>query len=445
MSSNAVEGVLTSLNGNFKNVYGPKIEDLVPETDILFRSDRVKFVSKKGREGLQFNQPVLVSLPSSATWGLNAPTLNAPIAMQLANAVITGSAITMRDVLSYDSAARAVGSDAAFEATVGLVIRTLMKAHAKFCEIDLLYGNGGITSGVSLCQSTSITSPSGSSGAKTSTVVITYGTWAPAMFSGFQNAVLDAYVAGTRLNGASSGYTIVSVNATPTGSTVGGSFVVTGSDSDMSALYGATGSTAIDFYWYHAYGSNMVGLAGILQPSLYPSGSLFGISATSYDLWAANTFACGSSQLTFSKLQQAVALAVSRGLDEEVMALISPVSFADLVNEQAGARRYDSSYSPKKGEQGVEALSYWGPNGKIEVLPHMFVHQGEGFIAPAAEMMKVGPLDHIAPTLPGVGEIFFQSPLTASYEIRTFSDMALLLNTPAKATYISGIVNSQSA
>ena len=444
MSSNAVEGVLTSLNGNFKNVYGSKIEDLVPETDILFRSDRVKFVSKKGREGLQFNQPVLVALPSSATWGLNAPTLNAPIAMQLANAVITGSAITMRDVLSYDSAARAVGSDAAFEATVGLVIRTLMKAHAKFCEIDLLYGNGGITSGVSLCQSVSVTSPSGSSGAKTSTVTVTYGTWAPAMFSGFQNAVLDAYVAGSKLN-SSGGYTIVSVNATPTGSTVGGSFVVTGSDANMTALYQSGSPGTTDFYWYSAWGQNMVGLAGILQPSLYPSGSLFGISATSYDLWAANTFACGSTQLTFSKLQQAVALAVSRGLDEEVMALISPVTFADLVNEQAGARRYDSSYSPKKGEQGVEALSYWGPNGKIEVLPHMFVHQGEGFIAPAKELMKVGPLDHIAPTLPGVGEIFFQSPLTASYEIRTFSDMAMLLNMPAKATYISGITNSQSA
>ena len=441
MGSNAVEGVLTSLNGNFKNVYGSKIEDLVPETDILFRSDRVKFVSKKGREGLQFNQPVLVALPSSATWGLNAPTLNAPIAMQLANAVLTGSAITMRDVLSYDSAARAVGSDAAFEATVGLVIRTLMKAHAKFCEIDLLYGNGGITSGISLFQSTSISNPTGVSGSKVSTVVVSYGTWAPAMLSGFQNAVLDAYVAGSRLNSSSTGYTIVSVNATPTGSTVGGSLVVTGSDSDMTALYNASGSTAIDFYWYHAYGSNMVGLSGILQNT----GSLFGISAATYDLWASNNFACGSAQLTFSKLQQAVAMGVSRGLDEEVMCLISPVTFADLVNEQAGARRYDSSYSPKKGENGVEALSYWGPNGKIEVLPHMFVHQGEGFIAPAKELVKVGPLDHIAPTLPGVGEIFFQSPLTASYEIRTFSDMALLLNTPAKATYISAITNSQSA
>ena len=72
---------LTTLNGNFKNVYGKKIKDLVPESDILYRNDRIKFVEKSGREGIQFNQPVILSLPSSATWGLNGPTLNAPIAM----------------------------------------------------------------------------------------------------------------------------------------------------------------------------------------------------------------------------------------------------------------------------------------------------------------------------------------------------------------------------
>ena len=143
----AIESVSGSLNGNFKNVYGKKIQDLVPETDILFRNDRIKFVDKKGREGLQFNQPVLLSLPSSATWGLNGPVLNSPIAMQMGNAIVTGSAITMRDVLSYDAAARAVGSDAAFEATVGLVIKTLFKAHAKFAEMDIIYGNGSIVSG----------------------------------------------------------------------------------------------------------------------------------------------------------------------------------------------------------------------------------------------------------------------------------------------------------
>src|ERR1035437_9639463 len=206
--SNSVETVANSLNGNFKNVYGKKIMDLVPESDILYRNDRIKFVDKTGREGLQFNQPVLVSLPSSATWGLNGPTLNAAIAMQMGNATVTGSAITMRDVLSYDAAARAAGSEAAFEGTVGLVLRTLFKAHAKFAEIDLLYGNGAVTSGISLAQSTSVTQAGGTN--TNVTLMISYGTWATAIFSGFQNATVSCYQAGSVLNSAA--LTIVSIN-----------------------------------------------------------------------------------------------------------------------------------------------------------------------------------------------------------------------------------------
>ena len=186
----------------------------------------------------------------------------------------------------------------------------------------------------------------------------------------------------------------------------------------------------------------MVGLQGILKNT----GSLFGINAATYDLWQSNTFSAASSQLTFSKLQNAVALAVSRGLDEDALCLVSPVTFADLVNEQAGARRYDSSYKPKENENGSEGLTYWGPNGKMEVVPHMFCHQGEAYVVPPKELIKVGPLDHITPTLPGIdGDIFFQSPTQASYEVRLFSDFALLANMPAKCTVITSITNSQSA
>ena len=430
---------LTTLNGNFKQVYGKKIKDLVPESDILYRNDRIKFVEKSGREGIQFNQPVLLSLPSSATWGLNGPTLNAPIAMQMGNAVVAGSAITMRDVLSYDAAARAASSEAAFEGTVGLVLRTLFKAHGKFAEIDLLYGNGTVTSNISLCQSATSTQAGGAG--TNVTITVTYGTWAPAIFSGFQNALLDAYQAGSKLNSNAS-FQIVSINVTPVSASVGGTITLTGNATDLNALQAASGGTAVDFYWGGAYGNNMVGLSGILQNT----GSLFGINAATYDLWQSNVFDAQSTQLTFSKLQQGVAIGVARGLDEAVMALMSPITFADLVNEQAGARRYDSTYNEKKNENGSEALTYWGPSGKIEAVPHMFVHQGEAFVVPPAECVKVGPLDHISPTLPGIdGDIFFQSPTQASYEVRLFSDFAILNNMPAKSTYIKNVVNSQSA
>jgi hypothetical protein len=430
----AIESVAGSLNANFKQAYGERLQDLVPETDILYRNDRIKFVDKKGREGQAFNQPVLVSLPSSATWGLNAPTLNADIAMQVQTATVTGSAITMRDVLSYDAAARSVGSTAAFEATVGLVLRTLFKAHAKFAEIDLLYGNGPITYGnnVAVFSSSAVVTSSANAA-----VTVSYATWAPAMLSGFENAAMDAYETGVGKINTNAALQIVSVNVVPASSTVGGVVIFSGNSSDISALV-STNGTNVDFYWFGAYGNNMVGISGILQNT----GSLFGINAATYSLWQSNVYNCSSTQLTFSKLQLAAALAVSRGLDESLLSLVSPATFADLVNEMAGARRYDSSYSSKKNENGSEALTYWGPNGKIEVVPHMYVHQGEAFLVPPSDLMKVGPLDHITPTLPGIdGDIFFQSPTAASYEIRLFSDFGLINMSPAKSVYVKNITN----
>lgn len=441
--SNSIETVASSINANYKNVYAEKIKDLVPESSVLLRPERVKFVSKKGREGLQYNQPVILSYPSSATWGLGGPTLQAPIAMQMGNAIVAGSAITMRDVIAYDAAARAASSDAAFEAAVGLVVRTLLKSHAKLAEIDLLYGNGSIanvaspvTGGVSLCESVLVNAGTST----TCTFTVSYDTWAPAMFSGYENAALDAYQSGSQIN-TNAALVITAVNVIPASASVGGTITVSGNSTDITALVAASAGNPIDFYWRTAYGNNLIGLKGILSNT----GTIFNISAASYSLWQSNSYSAGSSQLTFSKLQQAVALGVSRGLDEGVLSLVSPVTFADLVNEQAGARRYDSSYKSSKAENGSEALTYWGPSGKIEVIAHPFVHQGEAFVFPAPELIKVGPLDKIEPALPGMGDLVFQSPLTGSYELRTFSDMGLLLCTPAKATWINSIKNSQSA
>lgn len=431
----AIETVAGSLNANFKNVYGSKIFDLVPKTNILFRNELFKFVDKKGREGLQYNQPVVVSLPSSATWGLGGPVLNAVIPMQMQNASVVGSAITTRDLISYDVAARSVGSDAAFEGGVSLVLRMLFEAHSKLAELDLLYGAGPIASGVSLGQSTSIVS-SGSNAA----ITITYGTWAPAIFAGFENAQLDAYQGGTKLN-VNGALTLVSINATPANSTVGGSLIVSGVAADITAIIAASGGVAVDLYFYGAYGNNMVGLKGILQNT----GTLFGINATTYNLWQSNVFDCGGTELTFAKVQQAVAMAVGRGLQEDTVCLVNPASFADLNNQQAGARFYDESFKSKEAEIGNEALTFWCAAGKIKIMPHIFVHQGEAFIVPPKQVIKVGPLDKVTPTLPGInGEIFFQSPTQAGYEMRLFSDFGLLNQQPAKSVLLKNIVNSQS-
>jgi hypothetical protein len=424
---------INALNGNFKEVYGEVIEDLVPNTDLLFRNDRIKFVRQDGREGLAYNQPVLLQLASSATWGIG-PSMNPVVASLIGNASLTATQIATRDQITYNAVMRSMGSKAAFEDSVGLVIKNLFKSHGKFAEIDLLYGNGAITSGVSLGQSTSIVSSS-----PNAAITISYGTWAPAIFSGFQAAKLDAYQSGIKLN-TNAALVIVSVNASPVSNSVGGVVTVSGNASDITALIAASGGAAVDLYWYSAFGNNMTGLEGILLNT----GSLFGISATTYDLWKANQYPAGSTQLTFSKLQQAISQGVARGLDEEVITLVNPATFADLVSENAGARRYDSSYEEKKAMNGMKAIEYWGPSGPNEILPHMFCHQGEAFIVPPDQLIKTGAAQGILDSLTGLGQLFLQVPDNTSAEMRLLSDFGLLVKAPAKCILIQNIVNSAS-
>src|ERR1051326_8718397 len=118
----------TTLNGLYKEVYADKIKDLIPESDILLKMDN--FVSKDQREGNKYHQPVLLALPTGATWGLGVVTLNTAIASTMGDAQLTGSAITHRDLLAYDAAAKAAKAESKLSPKQpGWLLRTWLKLH----------------------------------------------------------------------------------------------------------------------------------------------------------------------------------------------------------------------------------------------------------------------------------------------------------------------------
>ena len=401
--------------------------------------NQIDFVSSEGREGKTYNQPVVLQLPTGATWqaaNTTVATLNTNVvASQLGNASVAGSSIINRDLLSYDSAAKAASAGkAAFMQATALTIKNLMKATSKFLELDLLYGGGTAGStGNSLAQTTTIVAASGT----TATVTISYGTWAPAIFAGMENAYVDFYNAGSVV-AAAGAYYISAVNVVPASMTVGGTLTITGTAGNITTLVALSGTT-LDIYWYTSYGAQMSGLRQILTNT----GSLFGISATSYSNWRANSYDAGNTQLTFGKLQAAIAKAVNRGLDTEATTYIAPPTFANLVDEQAGARLYDSSYSKEKAENGVRKLEFFSANGVIRIQPHIFMHQGEAMILALDEIKRIGPADGVQDTLPGMGDSHFlvQSPTYASFEVRNYVNQGVLIEAPLHAVLIQNIGN----
>jgi hypothetical protein len=414
----------TTLQGLFKDVFADKIVNLVPESSVFQK--RIKFVENDKREGRLLHQPVLLSLPSGMTFGVGIVALNNPIASTMGDAQIQGSGMTLADRITYDVAAKAAsGGVRAFVEATELIVDALTQSMSKFIEIELMWGNSSTGTLGQASVSTAISST-------TCSMTIDAAEWATGIWSGVENMAIDVYKTSGTIQVNTTGAIIVTA-VNPSTRVI----TISGAAADITAIGTTNAAVAQQIYPYLAVGNEMNGFFTILGNT----GTLFNISATTYALWQANTYGAGSTALNFGKIQSAVALGTARGLIEDVVVYINPTTFANVVTSQAGARRYDASYKSKEMENGTTALSFWGPNGKIELVPHIFMKQGYAFILPMKRCKRTGATD-LTFTLPGMpGEFFLQSPGYTAYELRCYTLQAAFLDSPAKGVLINLIVN----
>lgn len=412
----------TTLSGMFKDVYEDNIVNLVPESSIFQK--RVKFVENDKREGRLLHQPVLLALPSGVTFGVGAVSLNNPIASTMGDAQISGAGMTLADRITYDVAAKAAsGGQRAFAEATELIVDALTQSMSKFIEIELMWG----ASTLGTLGQSSVNTGAGT----TVTFTIDSAEWATGIWGGLENMSIDVYSSsGTSKTNTNAAVIISSINPSTRVITC------TANATDATTINGLA-STALQLYPYLAVGNEMSGFYVILANS----GSLFNINAGTYALWQANTYSFGSTAANFGKIQSEVALATSRGLMEDVAVFLNPTTFANVVTSQSGARRLDSSYKSKEIENGASAISFWGPNGKIELVPHIFMKQGYNFVLPLKRCQRTGATD-LTFTLPGMpGEFFLQLPGYTAYELRCYTLQAAFLNSPYKGVLGTTIVN----
>jgi len=108
----------------------------------------------------------------------------------------------------------------------------------------------------------------------------------------------------------------------------------------------------------------------------------------------------------------------------------------------AAARKHDDSYKKTKGENGFESICFFGVNGEIEVVPSIYVKEGEAFACPLKRFKRIGSSD-ITMRMPGQSEdqLVLQMPSNAGYEMRLFYDGNLFCERPAWNCKLSNIVN----
>lgn len=399
-----------TLNGFFKETYADKLELLIPDGVKLL--NKIKFMSKDKQPGNLYHQPVILGLEHGVTFASSdddAFNLNAPVAGVIKDAQVRGNPVVLRSLLGYAAASRAaLGGQKAFEDATKFLVANMLRSMAKKLEIEMLYGQVGYAT---------IASTAGN------VLTITTSEWAPGIWAGAENMPIEIRDATgaisrgvTSVKSVSMQLQTVTLNSIP------------------------AGVVATDVIWHAgAYGNEFPGIHKILTIT---TGILFNIDVGTYNLFQANTYDAASGALSFVKLNQAVSRAVEKGLDSSVFALVNPRAWANMLNDQAALRRYDTSYRSERVEVGSKGILFHSQNGDIEIEPSIYVKQGYAYILCLEDWMRVGSTD-MTFKRPGQGEEFFRDlENSAAYELRLYSDQAVFCMAPGKNVILINVVNS---
>ena len=397
-----------NLNGLFKEVYADKMKDLIPDGVKLL--NLIRFSSKEKSLGNLFHCPIILGMEHGVTFAssdADAFALQPAVAGSIKDAQVRGAPLVLRSVLGYVAASRAQAGKEAFMDATKFLVSNMLRSISKKLEIEMLYGGMGYGSVAAVAGSL---------------ITITTSEWAPGIWAGAESMPLE-FANGGVLTGVTA--TVSKVDLINRQITV----VATG------------GSVAVgdDIFHKGAFGNEFAGVHKILTQS---SGSLFNIDVGTYNLFKGSEYDAGGAALSFTKLNLAVSRAVEKGLDTKVTALVNPRAWANMLQDQAGLRMYDQSYSSAELQQGSKSIKFFSQNGEIEIVPSIYVKEGYSYLIAVDDWSRVGSSD-ITFKRPGKeGDFFRDLENSAGYELRCMTDQALFCTAPGRSVLISNIVNA---
>lgn len=360
------------------------------------------------------------------------------------DAQVNGSQMLLRSRMSYQAAAKASTSKNAFEKATSLIVANMLNSMHKRLEIGLLYGQSadGIAKATFTSAAAKATAGNAfSSSALTFTVSVPAAQWASGIWAGAEGMKIDLFRSsnGAKINGNAA----LSVTTVNLSSRLVSGTLASGDSAAMKNAVISTGQGYVAFFRSAHVSSGTQNEAAGLDKIITNQSSLFNINATTYNLWKGNVVTI-TQALSLGRVLAGVARAVERGLEEDVICMVSPVTWSNLTTNEAALRRYDGSYKASGLESGAEKLTFFGQNGKIDIVSSIYVKQGECFIFPPKRLVRIGSID-VSFKMPGrtqQEDFFIELTGNAGYELRAYTDQALFCDSPAKLVKINGIVNS---
>lgn len=406
---------IQSLDQFTKQLYADKVQDLVPDFELLMKG--IPFVSAEKQAGGDYVQPVILSRDHGVTFhGKNDAQLKleAPIAAIIDSASIRPSAMTMRAMLSYTSASRLTGGPRAFVNGTSYIVESLVQSFAAIMEQIHWYGGMGLGK---------------ISGAPAGNVVtIAAAEWASGVWVGGEGMLIDVYRAGAKV--ATTEITQVDII------------------NKQLTLASASGLQNNDvIYRKGSYGLESLGAHYILQNT----GSLFGIDASQRKLWEANRYDCSAAALSFEKVSEGIAKAYGRGLLGKMKLYVSPVTFSTMFPDfktvksvdNFSSRVFNDESQLKTLEHGVNAIKFFINSVEVEVIASPYVKEGYAFGLSDEGWVRVGSRDLSLGT-PGMpeGSYWMQAQDYSALELRAFTDQALFCTKPARQILFYNISNA---
>ena len=346
----AGENTVTTLNGLFKELYADSISDVKPKGLHLNRD--ISFVERDKMPGNEFHQPVSLTHEhgfSYANAASGAFTLNPAVAHNMKDAKIVGTQVVLRSRIDYETAARASsGGKRAFRQAMDVVVENMNDSFRKRNELDFLYGQVGLGTIDTLAGQV---------------ITLNEADWATGIWAGQEGAIINAYSKTTSTATLKEGdVTITKVDVANRALTVTGD-VAAFTDDDI--LY-FKGQRVLATNGAH---NVFKGLDSLISAT---TGTVLNIDVASYSLWAGNQSPIVTN-LAFSHVNQAAALANGKGLDEDVNLYINPEVWADLLNDEAALRRHHSAAGEGAFRVGGEGIEFFSQNGSIMIKSSRYV------------------------------------------------------------------------
>jgi len=403
---------VSKLDGMFKRLYADESQNLIPEGHRLIKE--IEFM-KDQKLGDAYHQHVILGLEHGFAYGGNtgsAFALADSISAQTKDANIKGHEMVLRSTISVGAVSRASnGTDEAFMKATSYIVESMYRSFARRLEVQLLYGQSGIGEVLSADDSAD-------------TITINLKDWAPGIWAGAENMKIDIYTAA--------------------GDIVVANLVISAVDFDTRTI-SFSGSPDLSsvaatnvIYYAGAKGNEFAGIDAIIRNT----GSLFGINASSYSLWKGNVLGNSGTgrNISLALIESAVVKSMEKGLvDQDVIALISPAQWSTLITEANAKRQYDQSYNTDKAVAGHKTIEFYSQNGMIKVMPSIYVKQGSCYVLPMDEFARLGSSD-ITFEQPGYeGKFFRLLEGYNGYELRAYTDQALLCKAPGKCAVLDDV------